>query len=215
MRITNKGYYDRSEISNSMLGVYKNSLSGSRIRMNKDALLLGNVVDSIITGSQMPAHVKSDILIQSLEMAQSFLSDSFNSFVVDNWEKQAAFIDNISFGFNGYIYHVHGRCLADFYDPQNGFLGDLKTTNQTTDKGWLSSINTFSYYRQAAWYMDITGCNSFTLMAVSKTKPYKLFRTIIRRGDALYNKGVSEYSNILGCLKMAYDGDEAMANLLL
>lgn len=215
MRITNKGYYERTEISNSKLGEYKNSLSGSRIRMNQEALLLGNVVDSIITGSPMPQLVKSGMLVQASEMVQSFLSDSFNSFVVDNWDKQAAFIDRISFEFNGTSLTVIGRCLSDFLDGQNGFIGDLKTTNQTTVKGWEGSINTFAYYRQAAWYMDITGCNSFTLMAVSKIKPYRLFRTIIRRGDNLYNKGVAEYSNILGCLKMAYDGDEAMANLLL
>ena len=215
MIVSSNGYFDREELSNSQLSTYKSLLEGHvGINYSKDALLLGSVVDAVLTASEMPNDIPIEVMELAEAMAASFMANKANKNIVDTWSSQVAFVSDIEYHYGCETGIVTGRCLTDFYNERFKIIADLKTTSASTDKEWDKAVVEFAYYRQAAWYMNITKSDTFVLLAVSKHKPHNLFKTVIKRGDELYNNGFKEYSAICHYLNKAYNGDEQYINIL-
>jgi hypothetical protein len=87
------------------------------------------------------------------------------------------------------------RCKYDGWIKPAMFGWDLKSTSATSEKEFKQHIDTFSYYRQRAFYMDISGAEKDMLIAVSK-KNMKVFVVPITRESEIYQKGKAEYLDL-------------------
>lgn len=102
-----------------------------------------------------------------------------------------------------YYYNYLGyRCKlkADIVIPQT--VGDFKTTACNDHTDFLKQAIEYDYPRQAAWYLDCPliqskGINTFTIWAVSKTKPYPVFAYELDRSNPIIEAGRDEYKYLL------------------
>ena len=89
MIVSSNGYFDREELSNSQLSTYKSLLEGHvGIKYSKDALLLGSVVDAMLTASEMPNDIPIEVMELAEAMAASFMANKANKNIVDTWSRQ-------------------------------------------------------------------------------------------------------------------------------
>ena len=76
-------------------------------------------------------------------------------------------------------------------------LFDLKTTAATTDEDFRKSFKKYDYDRQAAYYIDGSGANSMTFIALSKFKPFNIFLVQVKKSDDIYLMGRRKYKFLL------------------
>lgn len=65
---------------------------------------------------------------------------------------------------------------------------DLKTTKETTQKGFENACNSFGYFRQMIFYMKNTGAKNSILFGISKEKPYNVFVVKFSENHRLYEE---------------------------
>ena len=96
---------------------------------------------------------------------------------------------------------VPAKAKLDWY--RNGFVIDLKTTEDASPSGFRTAVAKYKYAIQAAWYLDCcaaAGMNAteFIFIAVEKSAPYLigiyvLSEADIERGRADYQKALALY----------------------
>lgn len=93
------------------------------------------------------------------------------------------------------------KARVDWMRP-DGILIDLKTTQDASTKGFLKSIASYRYYRQAVFYSDIyehhESCNDFIFIAVESKPPYavqlhKVSPTYLDIGRDEYRRALKTY----------------------
>lgn len=85
------------------------------------------------------------------------------------------------------------RCKADTWIKDLDLIVEFKGLSVTNEKGFISSLDQFDYDMGAAFYLDTTAAKRELIVAVSKKKPDKLFRFMVEKGDATYQKGRQKY----------------------
>lgn len=88
------------------------------------------------------------------------------------------------------FFSEHGKCRADWYNEQESYILDLKTTSDASPDGFMRQAANLEYWLQAAWYMRITGVSRFVFLAVELTAPYaygiyEYEKTDIENADAI------------------------------
>jgi PDDEXK-like domain of unknown function (DUF3799) len=63
-----------------------------------------------------------------------------------------------------------------YRDHRGRHIIDLKSTGERTREAFLRSCAQYEYERQAAFYLDGSGAESFTIYGVQKVAPYRVFR---------------------------------------
>jgi hypothetical protein len=74
---------------------------------------------------------------------------------------------------------------------------DLKTTSQRDYRRFCESVLTYDYDRQAAFYLDATGADTFVFIGIQKVKPFDLFHYEITRDQGAVAYGRKKYKALL------------------
>jgi hypothetical protein len=206
MSILKDPYYDRSETSNSDLGwLEKYWLPQSFIIDLEAVFRFGSLVDAMITEPEQVDYFKmtvagisynKDEFKMAAELKKIFFADSFCKSLAAQCELQKVSTNQVfTINYNGFVFNLSVRCKWDFFASRIDLCGDLKTTASTTQKEFEKSIFHYNYDRQAAFYMDIENKSNFIFIGISK-KNGKIFKVIVRRGDAIYNSGKAKYEEL-------------------
>ena len=99
------------------------------------------------------------------------------------------------FQYGNFDYTLDTRCKWDWWLPDFGFGGDLKTTFAESQAQFNEAMDFFDWDRSRAWYMDIAGSQQDFIYAISK-KNLKIFKAFIFRDDATYKRGKEKYDEL-------------------
>lgn len=71
------------------------------------------------------------------------------------------------------------KCRPDLYLPESNMIVDFKTCQDATPNGFVKSVETYGYHRQAAWYAwgfeVLTGRRpDFVFIAAQTSEPYEI-----------------------------------------
>jgi PDDEXK-like domain of unknown function (DUF3799) len=78
---------------------------------------------------------------------------------------------------------------------------DIKSTTCTTDLGFLDTCHQYGYHRQAAFYMDMAGGETFTFFGVQKKHPFKVFTRVYTKNGSQIKDGREEYLYLMNKAK--------------
>jgi hypothetical protein len=197
-------YYDHSYVSNSTLSALKQELSGQDAIEYKDAFRLGTLVDVLITEPKRIDFISLRIdnytySVEELENARymkvSFLDNLFASRLLIAAKFQVeVYRELVEFTWQEFTFFLNCRCKLDGMTA--GLVWDLKSTTATTQSGFLAACERFEYYRQAYWYMMLTGATRFAIIGVCKKRPWKVFIVTIVKGDASYHVGEAQANEL-------------------
>ena len=204
-------YYNRSEVSNSDLTALKNLLHPvyTPPGVKEAAFRFGSLVDAIITEPERVNYYRNtvddvvysdDEFRHAKEMHRSLRmfarQDPFLARVLAEAETQRCMVNKAQrFEYGEFPFTLDTRCKWDWWLPRFKFGGDLKTTAASTQKEFEDAMDFFDWDRSRAWYMDIAQSDCDFIYAISK-RNCNVFTTRIRRGDAVYTRGVEKYSEL-------------------
>lgn len=204
-------YFDRCEVSNSDLTELKNFLYPRMQFGDKEkAFKFGTLVDALITENERVRYDRravDDVLYTKedfelgLEMRRSLRKeaekDRFLAMVIEKSDTQRFMVNkNQAFQYGNFTYHLDTRCKWDWWLPELGFGGDLKTTFAESQKQFDEAIDFFDWDRSRAWYMDIAGSQQDFIYAISK-KNCKIFKHFITdRDHPSYVHGKEKYDEL-------------------
>ena len=203
-------YYLRTEISNSDLTELKNYLYPRTQYGDKEkAFKFGTLVDALITENERVHYGKRmvDDVTYSREdfelgiamreaLRKEARKDEFLAAVLSNSDTQKFMVNKSQrFLYGNFEYTLDTRCKWDWWLPDFGFGGDLKTTFAESQNQFNEAIDFFDWDRSRAWYMDIAGSQQDFIYAISK-KNLKLFKAFIRRDDDTYKRGKEKYDEL-------------------
>jgi hypothetical protein len=106
-------------------------------------------------------------------------------------------------------FFVHDRtgieCKMKMDLGLHNVIGDLKTTDTTTQEDFIAAAIAYDYHRQGAFYIDGTGADKFILFGISKKYPHRTFTWPVP--DDLIEQGRERYENLMDdYLKLLNDG---------
>jgi len=203
-------YYLRTEVSNSDLTELKNYLYPRTQYGDKEkAFKFGTLVDALITENERVHYSKRmvDDVTYSREdfelglamreaLRKEARKDEFLRAVLSNSDTQKFMVNKSQrFLYGNFEYTLDTRCKWDWWLPDFGFGGDLKTTFAESQNQFNEAIDFFDWDRSRAWYMDIAGSQQDFIYAISK-KNLKIFKAFIRRDDDTYKRGKEKYDEL-------------------
>lgn len=203
-------YYGRKEVSNSDLTELKNLLYPRTQYGDKEkAFKFGSLIDAMITENNRVDYYKlmvDDVQYtkEDFELAEAMKKslraesrkDEFLAYVLEKSDTQRFMVNQSQkFEYGGFEYKLDTRCKWDWWLPDVGFGGDLKSTFAESQKQFDEAIDFFDWDRSRAWYMDIAGSKQDFIYAISK-KNLKVFKTFIKRDDPVYTKGKEKYDEL-------------------
>lgn len=203
-------YYLRTEVSNSDLTELKNYLyPRTQYGDKKKAFKFGTLVDALITENERVHYSKRmvDDVTYSREdfelglamreaLRKEARKDEFLRAILSNSDTQKFMVNKSQrFLYGNFEYTLDTRCKWDWWLPDFGFGGDLKTTFAESQNQFNEAIDFFDWDRSRAWYMDIAGSQQDFIYAISK-KNLKIFKAFIRRDDDTYKRGKEKYDEL-------------------
>lgn len=203
-------YYLRTEVSNSDLTELKNYLYPRTQYGDKEkAFKFGTLVDALITENERVHYSKRmvDDVTYSREdfelglamreaLRKEARKDEFLRAVLSSSDTQKFMVNKSQrFLYGNFEYTLDTRCKWDWWLPDFGFGGDLKTTFAESQNQFNEAIDFFDWDRSRAWYMDIAGSQQDFIYAISK-KNLKIFKAFIRRDDDTYKRGKEKYDEL-------------------
>ncbi len=203
-------YFQRTEVSNSDLTELKNYLYPRAQYGDKEkAFKFGTLVDALITENDRVRYDKRmvDDVVYSKEDFELGLAmrkalrkearrDPFLAQVLAKSDTQRFMVNKDQvFQYGNFDYTLDTRCKWDWWLPDFGFGGDLKTTFAESQTQFNEAMDFFDWDRSRAWYMDIAGSQQDFIYAISK-KNLKIFKAFIFRDDATYKRGKEKYDEL-------------------
>lgn len=202
-------YYELPEVSSSDLSALERKFYG--LPDNREDLKgifnFGSLVDAMVSERR-----KLDVMLHTLteddgnviefdykvwkmaeKMADTLRKDKLVALMLKIMVGQYIFRRTLRFVYDDDGYEIRARCKLDGYCKEFGIGLDYKTTSCKTYKAFVESIAHFNYDRQAAYYMDIAGINSYWIIGISKVTN-EVFKFAIARGDETHSRGVAKYS---------------------
>lgn len=182
-------YYDIPKFSNSFLSNVRfliNNPSGKIPPLPEAALEFGSQVHYYVlephkfTGNEK--HKKCGDLIKSSPVIQSMLAHG-------EVESELHF-ERLGLKCKGKMDLILGNTICD-----------LKTTSTTSYDQFMETVFKYGYNRQAAFYMDGSGADSFIFCAVTKGNDPKLFWHRYTKNDPEIEEGRKEYLALLQLAK--------------
>ncbi|MDX9847432.1 MAG: PD-(D/E)XK nuclease-like domain-containing protein [Tenuifilaceae bacterium] len=197
-------YFLRKEVSNSDLSKLKQELYPRPMPDPTQAYRFGSLLDAMITEPDRVDYFKrshdGDVFDRgtwetALRMKDAFWRDELCQNLMQGVDSQKVMIRQRVLNYRGVEFELGVRCKWDGWRPDLGYGFDIKTITAETQSQFEAALRFFDYHRQRAFYMDIADSNYDILIGVSK-KNFKVFKTFIRRGDALYREGYEDYINL-------------------
>ena len=140
--------------------------------------------------------VKSEIFNQAEAVSKSFLNSSLSSFLKGEVKAEASFF--------GEIDGVKVKARPDLILPKQQIIIDFKTTSQVgggSADGFAKMAANFSYYIQAALYLEITNYKQFYFIVLETAEPfmvgcYKLDSEALEFGKSEIRRAIEIYKNL-------------------
>ena len=140
--------------------------------------------------------VKSEIFNQAAAVAKSFLQSTLSSFLRGEVKAETSFF--------GEIDGVKVKARPDLILPQQQIIIDFKTTSQVgggSADGFAKMAANFSYYIQAALYLEITEYKQFYFIVLETAEPfmigcYKLDSKALEFGKSEIRRAIEIYKNL-------------------
>lgn len=204
MGITGDTYFSNKAVSNSDLSKLKNELYPREMPDPTNAYKFGSLLDAMITEPHRVNFFKrscdEDFFSKAeFEVAErmkaAFYKDELCNQLVGISEFQRIYLKQVTMNYRGVEFSLPMRCKFDLYMPTLGYGADIKTTTAETQAQFDAAIRYFDYPRQRAVYMTLAESDYDVLIGISK-KNFKIFKTFIKRGDALYREGYEDYINL-------------------
>lgn len=193
-------YYGRPEVSNSDLSELGKMLYGRDCIDPTEAYAFGSLLDAMITEPERIDYLHelfdgspAKDFKRARKMAEVFLNDKSVATLIQGCDFQKISIKRREFKVGPLRFELDCRCKWDFFGQH--ISGDIKTTTATSQKQFDAACQFFDYDRQRAWYMDLEGRDVDVLIGISKVN-FKIFKRVIRKGDAFYNRGVEKYTEL-------------------
>lgn len=76
-------------------------------------------------------------------------------------------------------------------------LVDCKTTSCRSQEQFLTTIEKYDYYRQAAFYPDVLGATRFLIIGVQKKAPHIVWRVELNAMPGSIEQGRKKYTTLL------------------
>lgn len=83
----------------------------------------------------------------------------------------------------------HSRCKCDGWRSGVKIPFELKGLNVDSEKGFQQALTSFDYDQGVAHYMLTTGADMMIVVGISKKRPDRLFKKIIKKHDDFYAIG--------------------------
>lgn len=196
-------YYIRPEVSNSDL---TSLLDKERLYDLAPVYRFGNLVDAMITDMGRVNHLTRQVDGEQFtqkewslayDMLNAFRNDEYCRSIIEMSEGQKVFShDAFPIHYHGMVFTLPMRCKTDLYVGRMQLINDIKSTACTSQRQFEESIGFFDYDRQGALYLDLSGTERFMFIGISKTKPHRIYKVALRRGDDMYLSGRSKYSEL-------------------
>ena len=140
--------------------------------------------------------VKSEIFNQAEAVSKSFLKSSLSLFLKGEVKAEASFF--------GEIDGVKVKARPDLILPTEKIIIDFKTTSQVgggSADGFAKMAANFSYYIQAALYLEITNYKQFYFIVLETAEPfmvgcYKLDSEALEFGKSEIRRAIEIYKNL-------------------
>lgn len=87
------------------------------------------------------------------------------------------------------------KCKADWVNLEDGYIMDIKTTQDALPGAFKHSAYKYGYDRQAAMYSDAFGVNNFIFIVIEKSAPYNI--GVYTSGDDFMTGGRVKYKHLL------------------
>lgn len=169
-----------------------------------EAYAFGNLVDHLITEPEKVdvykktcnGHVfTTEQMETALAMKATFLSDDFCNRLIKRCEFQTIMLKRLDHEIGDIRFTLDARCKWDFWNSAWG--GDIKTTTAESQKQFEDAARHFGYPRQRFLYMTLGGSEMDALIGISKKKPHRVFKIMIRKGDAFWKEGKEDYERLV------------------
>lgn len=197
-------YFSRKEVSNSDLSRLKQELYPRFSPDPTEAYRFGSLIDAMITEPETLNYFKRTHNGEPFDrvtwevaerMKAAFWKDELCRNLMEGAIPQMVMAKERTFNYRGVEFKLGTRCKWDIWRPDLRYGGDIKSTTAETQSQFEAAVRYFDYPRQRAWYMDIAESDYDILIGISK-KNFKIFKTFIKRGDALYREGYDDYNNL-------------------
>lgn len=186
-------YYQRPEISNSDLSIYKSVLRGKPYVIPQSAFRLGQAVhECILEPYSFQWETYPDVDRPLVErLAYRFLDNRFCQSLL-----KGALLEQPHFKLDEET-GIRTRCKADIL--RAGLLVDIKTTRVSSEAAFKRACSQYEYDRQMAFYANAFGCDQVLIVGISKTAN-KLFFQEYATGASFLIRGKKKYRFLLNKL---------------
>lgn len=184
-------YFDHEYISASDLKSFLKKTQGGRQEPEnlQEIFALGTLIHATILEPHLiDEEMKEEHLDLARQMRKTFFKDEMCRMVMmrSDFEREQEFYNpDVIVGNMKY----HGRCKADGASKGISLLLELKGLSLTTQKAFEESIDHLNYDLACAHYILTSGLNTMMLVGISKTKPDRLFKKIVKKHDETYLVG--------------------------
>lgn len=209
-------YGDRRYISNSDLSALKNALTMRIMPANiREIYDFGNLFDALTTEPELvdhenmtvwlsdgtQAHFTKEQFDRAKRMKESALANDMVASLVASMQFQVIVREPEFEVITDYAeIIIPAKLKADMMNRKMRMGADLKSCACTSTAAFINMIDHFDYDRQAAWYMDVSGCDSFVFIGVAKQPDRRgkhgVFIHCVRRGDPMYLAGKAKYQRL-------------------
>lgn len=195
-------YFSHSSISNSDLKKLKERLGLSRPAPDNIELIFtfgsrfhqGILEPHLLTDEDKAS--KDYPTIQ--EMSKTFWRDPFcrDFAMASDFKREHEFYDTLTVG----GMQIDARCKADGYREKRKFFLELKSTACESQKSFEAAMLDLDYDQACAHYMLTSRCDVALIVGISKKKPDRLFRRIVKKYDDWYLNGEQKLIDTLRLL---------------
>ncbi len=175
--------------------------------LNKNTKAYKEAKAEFITTCEGLNVIPCDIWEQAEQMAKNVMAIA-GGLLQNGTAEESFFIEDKTFD-------ITRKCRPDYYREDLGLVIDLKTTADGSHHGFSKSLYSFSYHRQAGWYVDtlaMAGINAtrFIFITVESKKPYMV--DVWEIDPLSLEKGREQYTDLL--IEWKRYKDKGIANIV-
>lgn len=202
-------YYAHPFCSNSDLTKLKQELMApDEVKEYANALRFGTLVHAVILEPDTVDYIIGTVvgtdyrytkeeIDTARKMKVSFMNDSFCRMLLKQCATEVEmYQEDTPFSYNGIDFAISTRRKYDLWSPQLNWGGDIKSTTAKSETQFLSAVRQFDYERARVFYSKGPGALQDVIIGISKYPPYKVFKVLMKAGDALWQAGERKMNEI-------------------
>lgn len=196
------GYFDHPSISNSDLKRFKERLGMYRAtpenleaifafgtRFHQGILEPHLLTDEDKASEEYPTIMKMKDTFWRDELCRDFI-------LAKDFKREHEFYDTLTL--DGM--QIEARCKADGYREKRKFFLELKSTACESQKSFEQAMLDLDYDQACVHYMLTAKCDVALIVGISKKRPERLFKRIVKKHDDWYAWGEEKLSKTLNLL---------------